>query len=73
MYFDGYIVTREVPLPYGVHGMTKEDPDGLYNIYVNEHDSQEERNKTYMHEMNHINMGHFGSGRDIEDLESEAI
>lgn len=72
MSFDGYIIVREVALPYGVHGMTKEDPDGLFNIYVNESDSREEREKTLRHELNHCMMGHIGSGRPVYELEEEA-
>lgn len=73
MTFDGYVVVREIVLPDGVHGMTKEDYDGIMNVYVNEADPDEEKEKTILHEMRHIKLGHFGSGRDVAEMESEAM
>ena len=48
MRIDGDAIIREVPLPSGIHGMIKEDPDGYANIYLNGKDPEEkttEKNK----------------------------
>ncbi len=72
MSFDGDVVVREVDLPPGVHGMIQEDPDGVANIYINLHDSWEERQKTLRHEMAHYRLGHLGSGKPVALMEEEA-
>lgn len=72
MSFDGDVVIREVVLPPGIHGMIQEDPDGVANIYINEKDSWEERQKTLQHELAHHRLGHIGSGRQVQLMESEA-
>lgn len=71
MSFDGDVVIREVPLPPGVHGSIEEDPDGIANIYINEHDSYEERMRTLNHEMGHHRLGHLHSMESVEMMESE--
>lgn len=71
MSFDGEVVIREVDLPPGVHGMIQEDPDGVANIYINLHDSWEERQKTLKHEMDHIRFGHLCSELPVTMMEEE--
>lgn len=72
MSFDGDVVVREVELPPGVHGMIQEDPEGVTNIYINERDSWEERQKTLQHELEHHHLGHLGSGKPVRMMEAEA-
>ncbi|MBO7709346.1 MAG: hypothetical protein J6S83_02690 [Lachnospiraceae bacterium] len=72
MQYDGEIIIREVLLPYGVHGVLREDPEGNANIYINQRDSIEERRKTVNHELRHYRLGHIGSGRPVRQLEKEA-
>lgn len=69
---NGIIIIREVPLPHGVHGVLREDPEGNANIYVNDRDSFEERKKTVNHELRHYRLGHIGSGMPVRQLEKEA-
>ncbi len=66
------IIVREISLPHGVHGMIKEDPDGMSNIYINQHDSFEEKRRTLRHELRHHRLRHLGSGRTLRQIEKEA-
>lgn len=68
----GEIIIREVPLPHGVHGILREDPEGNANIYINQRDPIEERKKTVNHELRHYRLGHIGSGMHVRQLEKEA-
>lgn len=70
--FDGYVVIREVPLPPGVHGAIRLDPDGIANIYINSRDPEEERRKTLRHEIKHYELKHIGSGKPLSMMEAEA-
>lgn len=45
---------RYVPLPFTVHGMTVQDENGFYNIYINICQSAEVQRAAYDHEMEHI-------------------
>lgn len=72
MTFDGTIAIREVPLPVGVHGMIKESPDGIVNIYINAADTPEEKRKTLRHEMRHYSLGHLRFDRPVAQMEAEA-
>lgn len=55
---DPEYIVREVPLPPGVHGIVREDPDGLANIYINAADPEEEKMKTLEHELLHVRLDH---------------
>ena len=72
MVFDGEVCVREVDLPPGVCGMIRESPDGIVNIYINARLSYEEKLKTYNHEMRHHTLHHIGSGKTVQQMESEA-
>ena len=65
-----YIV-REVPLPPGVHGIVREDPDGLANIYINSADPEEEKKKTLEHELRHVRLDHLHSSLPCSLQEKE--
>lgn len=71
MQYRGEIIIREVPLPHGVHGVLREDPEGNANIYVNQCDPIEERRKTVAHELRHYRLGHIGSGKPVRQIEKE--
>lgn len=72
MQYRGEIIIREIPLPHGVHGVLREDPEGNANIYVNQCDSFEERRKTVDHELRHYRLSHIGSGKPVRQIEKEA-
>ena len=63
---------RLIALPDKVRGFVKEDPDGNYNIYLNEKDSLEAQRQTYAHEMRHILLGHLRRDKSLEECEEEA-
>lgn len=50
---------RYVPLPYSIHGMTVQDEDGFYNVYINSRQSREVQRKAYYHELEHIRQKDF--------------
>lgn len=66
------VITRLVPLPAGVRGFVKEDPDGDYNIYIREQDPIEIQMETYEHEIRHILLGHLQREEWAPDIEEEA-
>ena len=45
---------RYIALPLTVHGMTVQDHDGFYNIYINNKQSIDAQNKAIQHEIKHI-------------------
>ena len=55
-------------LPYSVHGITKQNSDGSYTIFINAHDSVNIQRQSYEHEMQHIKNNDFEK-YDIESLE----
>lgn len=69
---DPEYIVREVPLPPGVHGIVREDPDGLANIYINAADPEEEKLKTLEHELRHYRLRHLSSGKTLRQIEREA-
>lgn len=54
---DTYI--RYIKLPVSVRGLTIPDENGNYNIYINKYLSQEMQQKTYFHEITHIENNDF--------------
>lgn len=66
------VIVREVLLPPGVHGVIREDPDGLANIYINVADPEEEKKRTLRHELRHYRLRHLGSGLTLRHMESDA-
>ncbi len=72
MTYDDGIIIREISLPSGVHGMIKEDPDGLANIYINASDPEEEKKRTLRHELRHYRLRHLSSGKTLRQIEREA-
>lgn len=45
---------RYVALPFKVHGMTVQDENGFYNIYINREQTNEIQREAYDHEIEHI-------------------
>lgn len=72
MRIDGDAIIREVPLPSGIHGMIKEDPDGYANIYLNGKDPEEKKKKTLEHELRHYRLGHLHLNEPLRQKENEA-
>lgn len=53
------IFIRMIDMPGAFPGMTIEDADGDYNVYINAQLSQACRIKAYRHEMDHIRHNDF--------------
>lgn len=62
-------IIRIIDLPFTVNGMTVKDENGDYNIYLNARLSLESREIAYVHEVDHIKLGHFYSVESVEDKE----
>lgn len=50
----GTYCIRYVDMDTTIPGMTVEDDEGFYNIYINSRISCEEQEKTILHELSHI-------------------
>jgi hypothetical protein len=66
------VIIRLVDLPFPIKGATVKDAEGDYNIYINARLSEDERVKTYWHEIEHIRLGHFYDERPVAIKEAEA-
>lgn len=66
------VIVRLIDMPETVHGVTRKDAEGDYNIYINAKLSADERADTFRHEIRHIQLGHFYEERPVADLEQEA-
>ena len=65
------IFVREVPLEYSIGGLTAEDEDGNYNVYINSRHCRSRQIVSYAHELSHIKMLHFGSSEPVKEKENE--
>lgn len=66
------IIVRLIDLPETVHGVTRRDAEGDYNVYINARLSADGRVAAYRHEMEHIRLGHFYDDRPVAEKENEA-
>lgn len=53
------IFVRLIDMPGAFPGMTIQDDEGDYNVYINSHLCQARRIKAYRHEMDHIKHNDF--------------
>lgn len=56
---------RAIPLPYHIGGASTINPDGTYNIYVNQILSIEMQWEAYIHELLHCEAGHHDEWKDL--------
>lgn len=63
------VFLRYVPLPYKTKGLTVQDAEGDYNIYINSHLSNESHFQTLQHEIQHIDNKDFQKQLHIKDIE----
>ena len=61
---------RFIDLPLTTKGMTVEDSNGFFNIYINENLSAEQQQKALEHEMMHINRGDFDNKKTLHEAET---
>lgn len=62
-------IYRLVPLPGSCRGFILEDPDGDFNIYINQDLSEEQMRDTILHEEMHALRGDTRSDLPVRDLE----
>lgn len=60
---------RYIDLPYTIKGMTVQDINGFYNVYINSRLSFEEQRKALKHELEHISRHDF----DHEEMPLEMV
>lgn len=65
------IIVRHIKLPDTIHGFTARDPEGDYNIYINDRIGYFQQEKTIRHEMKHIAEEHFEE-HDVDLIEDKA-
>ena len=58
-----------MPLPPHVRAFTVLDPQGDYNVYINERMSYEQRLRSFAHEKRHIDNGDFASEQRATEIE----
>lgn len=61
-----------IPLPEDVYGSVRQRRNGGYMIAINSTQSAEAQAETLEHELSHIRLGHFQSGKGISTIEAEA-
>ena len=66
------IIIRLIDMPETIHGVTRKDAEGDYNVYINAKLSADGRAEAFRHEIEHIRLGHFYEERPVADLEREA-
>jgi len=66
------IIIRLIDMPETIHGVTRKDAEGDYNVYINAKLSADGRAQAFRHEVEHIRLGHFYEERPVADLEREA-
>ena len=61
---------RYIDLPLTTKGMTVEDQNGFFNIYINQNLSVEQQNEAIAHELKHINRGDFDNKKSLHEAET---
>lgn len=61
---------RYIDLPLTTKGMTVEDQNGFFNIYINQNLSVEQQNEAIAHELKHINRGDFDNKKSLREAET---
>ena len=63
---------RLINLPVTVRGLTVTDPDGNYNVYINQNLAFEMQTQTFVHESKHIENNDLYSNEPVVVLENRA-
>lgn len=63
---------RLINLPATVRGLTVTDPDGNYNVYINQNLAFEMQTKAFVHESKHIKNNDLYSSEPVVVLENRA-
>ena len=66
------VIVRYMEMPPTIRGVTAEDADGDYNIYLNSNLPEETQIEALNHELTHIVLCHFDRGeKSAEERENE--
>lgn len=63
------VFVRVVDLPLGIGGMVTPNDDGTFSVYLNARNSRAKQEKSYRHELGHIERDDLYNGRPIEEQE----
>lgn len=63
------VYLRFVSLPPTIKGLTVQDEDGCYNVYINARLTYEANQQTLQHEIKHIKSNDFHKFLHIRDIE----
>lgn len=61
---------RYIDLPLTTKGMTVEDQNGFFNIYINQNLSVDQQNEAIAHELRHIQRNDFDNKKSLRDAET---
>lgn len=61
---------RYADLPLTTKGVTVEDGNGFFNIYINQNLSVDQQQEAIAHELKHINRGDFDNKKSLRDAET---
>lgn len=61
---------RYIDLPATTKGMTVQDEDGFYNIYINATLSVDAQMKAIQHELRHVQRGDFDNKKSLLEAET---
>ena len=65
----GYCI-RYIDMPSVTKGMTIEDADGFFNIYINASLSAAEQEEAIKHEIRHLERNDFDTEKSLRDAEA---
>ena len=61
---------RYIPMPWNARGVTVEDGNGFFNIYINSRLSTEMQQEAIAHELRHIQRNDFDNKKSLQDAET---
>lgn len=61
---------RFIPLPFTTKGVTVEDTEGFFNIYINSELSSDAQQDAIRHELNHISRDDFDAEKSLREAET---
>lgn len=61
---------RFIDMPLNTKGVTVEDENGFFNVYINKNLSAEQQNFALEHEIKHIRRGDFDNKKSLHEAET---
>lgn len=66
----GNYYIRYIPMPLNTRGVTVEDGNGFFNVYINSLLSKKVQDEAIQHELTHINRNDFNNEKSLLDAEA---